>query len=167
MEHHKHLARPVDAESASERRVEHSVRRHHLDLEVVIPGSQRAELLEAARDGPLADLLGGGTGETAAAVDPVEVLRPAAFAVDAPAGALHHDVPELAVVETHEYPSTDSGGNGCKERFDHLRQARAHLRLGEGGADETHPAVDVESDSSRRDDAGVRAKGGDPPMGKP
>ena len=78
VEHDEDLAGAVDAEHARHALVVDGARSHHLDLEVVVAGAERAELLHPALAGRCAlTCFGIGAGQAAAALDVRQVLGPA------------------------------------------------------------------------------------------
>jgi hypothetical protein len=56
MKHHHHLVRDGNPKTACQFRVLDVFAAGHLDLQVVIAGAERADLIEAAVDGFVADL---------------------------------------------------------------------------------------------------------------
>jgi len=91
-----------DAERAGCGRVVDAALAHDLNLEVVVARAERAELLDAARDGARADVGRIGARQASLAFHPLEVLRPAVAMRHAPAGALDHDAAEGLLGEAHE-----------------------------------------------------------------
>ena len=151
VEHDQHLSRPLDAKRPGHGGVVHTFGRHHLDLEVVVPRAQGAELLAPAGHGPGAHLCRIGSGQTTAALGGLEILRPPVAMPHAPATALTHHVREVGIAEPHEAPRADSGRHRGEERIHQLGQSGADLGLRQRRAEDSHPTVDVEADAAGRD----------------
>ena len=135
---------------------------HHLDLEVVVARAEGAELLQAALEGAIADVLGVCPRQAAAPFRALEVLGPPVPVPDTPAGALPHDVRNAdAVRRTKPRAPTPLGTARKSASTSSVSRGRTSI-LGELRAKEPHPAVDVEADAARRDDARVGAKRGHP-----
>src|SRR5439155_1515221 len=109
-----------------------------LDLEVVVPRAERAELIPPAREGTRAHLRGVGARQAAALLGPVEVLLGGEAVAAAPAGALLEHVGEVRLAELDEALGTDAGGHALEQRVDQLADARTHLLLGQVGQRDPH-----------------------------
>ena len=132
----------------------------------MVPGAQRADLFDAAVDGPFADHGRVGALHGTARLGHLQVLGPAEAALDAPARPLLDDLAELGAGQLQETPGSHPGGNPLVEPVHEVFQPRLHLVENQVRDDQAHAAVDVEPDAPRRDDALVGVHGRHAPDGE-
>ena len=96
----------------------------------------------------------------------LEVLLRGQTALGQEGHALFDQAPELALVEAQDAAFAGSLGNAAHDLVHELRQAGLHLVARQVRLDESHAAVDVEADPSRRDHAVAVVHGGDAADGK-
>src|SRR5205085_9078930 len=92
-------------------RIEDVLRAGDLDLQVVIARAERAELVAAAVDGPIADQSGVRPADAAVLLGNLQVFLPAEIVLQAPAGALLGHSAELLRRRLHEACTADAGGH--------------------------------------------------------
>ena len=151
--HDQYLVRDADAQSFGQRLVEDVLFPGHLDLQVVVPGAEGSDLVDAALHRPLAHPGGVGPGHAAALLGPLEVLGQRVAALQAPAHALLAQGPELAGSQLDEALAADSRRDGGEQPVDQLGESRLDFLPGQRSRHQAHAAVDVEADPAGGNDA--------------
>src|SRR5262249_53418615 len=144
VEHDDDLVRDVDTHRLGRGRIEDAVWSYNLNLEVMVPRAERANLLAAALQGPCADLVSVRSRHRAALLRPFQVLGPPIPVLDAPTGAVLGDGAELTIAELQKAARPDARRHTLIQRIDQLADAVANLCEGEIGTHQTHAAVDIE-----------------------
>ena len=124
-----------------------------LDFQKVIAGAERATLVVAAGDRPVADPAGVGSLEAAAGLRDEEIaLRPIPQ-VDDVRRALGHQPGELGLIELVAPALADAGGNVAEKLFHQRPDPILDLAEFEVRAQQADTAVDVVADAAGGDDA--------------
>src|SRR5262249_23092448 len=97
VKHHHDLVRNRDPESFRELFVAHVLCPRDLDLQIVIPAAERADLVVAALDCALANFRGVRARDATVLLGKFEVLVPAKVMFDAPPRTLFHQVSKLVM----------------------------------------------------------------------
>ena len=140
--------------------VEDVFRPGHLDLQVVVSGTQGADLLVPPLHGLLADLGGVRARHAAVLLGPLQILLQRVSLLQAPAHPLlaqRCGTPRATASESPCRPPRR--GCAANRRSTSSAQPRLDLLLGQGGGHQTHAAVDVEADAPGRDDPGLGVEG--------
>ena len=154
-----------EAEPAGHRLVVDDV--DDLDLHEVVSSAERAELVLSADLGAVRHLARLRPGQRPARLDVLEVLGvPDAVLAQEVRATLVQDVVELVAREGQAALAAVAGGNAAADLVDHRLQRRGELLAAELGGEQPHPAVDVEADSARRDDAVRQARRRHPAHGE-
>ena len=148
MDHHDNLIATGQPHGRGGRTIVDPFVGEHLYFQVVVAGSQGAELVDAAFDGVVRHMGGVCALQTTAFLDAFEVLLPAISFGDAPAGSLPHNVAKVMPGKIHEAARSDTGRD-APEEFRHQQfQFRLHLGERQVGTDQPHPAVDIVADAA-------------------
>src|SRR5207253_2920051 len=127
----------------------------------MISRSDRAELISAAAAGVIGYELRVGAVDRAARLDAIEILVGPKADFDRALRAVAKNLVEIVLLEAQRSASTHAGRNLARDRVHELREALAKDRRRLRRAKQPHAAVDVVSDSARRDHAIVGINGGD------
>ncbi len=152
VEHDHHLVGDGDPEGAGQFRVEDVFRAGDLDFQVMVPRPQRSDLVEPPVDGFFTYFPGVRPLDAAGLLGAFQVLLPPVTVPHAPPGAFLHHPTELAPGDLEEPGAAHPGRDPLVEPVDQLLEMRFDFGVGEVGGDQAHAAVDVETDSPRRDD---------------
>ena len=158
VEHDDHLVGEDDAEGSRGFRVEDVFGPGDLDLQVVVPRPQGADLSVPPVDRFLAHPRGVGAAKASLLLGALQVLLPPVPALHRPPGPLFHGVAELVPGDPDGSLGAHAGGNAPGDAVHEVPQARLNLPVRQVREAEPHPAVDVESDSAGGDHAVI----GDP-----
>src|SRR5207249_10731220 len=124
--HHHDLIVPGDPQRGRCLRIEDPVVGGDLHFQVMVAGSQGAELADAALHRLIADLRRIGSRNTTLLFDSAKILVPAVSLFDAPPGSLAHDLLELPPVQPDEPFRADAGRNPPKQLRHELFQSRPY-----------------------------------------
>jgi hypothetical protein len=153
---------PADAEPEVLRRHRVVLVIHPADLDEMVAGPHRAELVAPPFARTLRHRRRLGLGEPAAGLDRFEVRGDAVAELDGAARAAGEHEVELGIGEAEVGARrAHAGGDRAEELVDQRLEPRADLLDRERAREQAHAAVDVVADAARRDHPAVGVEGGD------
>lgn len=141
--HHHHLALLLDAHLGGAPLVVDFV--HHLDLGVVIAGTQSAQLGQPSLLGPHAHLGGIGVQHAAVLLAMLLVLRPHVSLAQRPVHAHFEGLLQIAGIHGYDALGAHTHGYVIEQGLRQLLLHRLHILLVQIRAQQTHATVDVET----------------------
>ena len=143
---------------AGGRLVDHLV--DDLHFQKMVARAERAALVAAAFEGPLADEIGLGVGQAAAGLGVFDVAGRGPAARDQIRRPFGQQTAQLLAAEQVRPARAHAGRNAAEEGVHQLVQPRLNVLVGEVGAHQPHAAVDVVADPARRNHAALGRIGG-------
>ncbi len=149
MKHHHHLVGNGDAEGFGQFNIEYMLRFRHLNFQVMIPRTERSDLVVPTFHGSIADFGDVGARDATPLFRALQILRPTVPILDAPARALLHDLAKFVLRNLDKASTAHARRDALKEPVHQLAQVRFHFVVSEVGEDEPHSTIDVKTNTPR------------------